>query len=209
MARCEAQGVPAWAVQADVRDPHAVQAMVAQVLALTGGIDVLVNNAFSPYRFDPEHRARFWETPWPAYQAQFDGAVQAAYHTCQAVLGGMRQRQRGAIVNLVSDLVHQPSVPYHDYVTAKAALEGFSRQLASELGGLGIRVNCVAPGLVPATEAGRDTREAVRQALIARTPLGRLATPEDVAGPVLFLASDWSRFMTGQTLVVDGGLVMR
>ena len=208
-ARCRAHGAPAWALQADVRDPAAVQAMVAQVLSDCGGIDVLVNNAFSPYRFDPETRARFWETPWPAYEAQFGGAVQAAYNTCQAVLPGMRQRQRGAIVNLISDLVHQPSVPYHDYATAKSALEGFSRNLASELGSLGIRVNCVAPGLVPATEAGRDTREAVRQALISRTPLGRLATPEDVAGPVLFLASEWSRFMTGQTLLVDGGLVMR
>ena len=209
VARCEAHGVPAWALQADVRDAQGVQAMVAQVHALTGGIDVLVNNAFSPYRFDPETRARFWETPWPAYETQFHGAVHAAYNTCQAVLPGMRLRQRGAIVNLISDLVHQPSVPYHDYATAKSALEGFSRNLASELGSLGIRVNCVAPGLVPATEAGRDTREAVRQALISRTPLGRLATPEDVAGPVLFLASEWSRFMTGQTLLVDGGLVMR
>ncbi len=209
VARCEAHGVPAWALQADVRDAAAVQALVAQVHALTGGIDVLVNNAFAPYRFDPVTRARFWETPWPAYQTQFDGAVQAAYNTCQAVLPGMRQRQRGSIVNLVSDLVHQPSVAYHDYATAKSALEGFSRNLASELGSLGIRVNCVAPGLVPAAEAGQGTREAVREALIARTPLGRLATPEDVTGPVLFLASEWSRFMTGQTLLVDGGLLMR
>ena len=209
VARCEALGVPAWAIQADVRDAQAVQAMVEQVHALTGGIDVLVNNAFSPYRFDPETRARFWETCWPAYQTQFDGAVQAAFNVCQAVLPGMRQRQRGAIVNLISDLVHQPSVAYHDYATAKSALEGFSRNLASELGSLGIRVNCVAPGLVPATDAGRDTREAVRATLIARTPLGRLATPEDVVGPVLFLACEWSRFMTGQTLLVDGGLVMR
>ena len=209
VARCQAHGVPAWALQADVRDAQAVQALVAQVQELTGGIDVLVNNAFSPYRFDPDTRARFWETPWSAYQDQFEGAVQAAFHTCQAVLPGMRQRQRGAIVNLTSDLVQQPSVAYHDYATAKSALEGFSRNLASDLGSVGIRVNCVAPGLVPATDAGRGTREQVRESLISRTPLGRLATPDDVTGPVLFLASDWSRFMTGQTLLVDGGLVMR
>lgn len=209
VARCQAHGCPAWAIQADVRDANAVQALVGQVQALTGGIDVLVNNAFAPYRFDPETRARFWETPWAAYQAQFDGAVQAAYNVCQAVLPGMRARAQGTIVNLITDLVHQPSVAYHDYATAKSALEGFSRNLASELGSLGIRVNCVAPGLVPTTDAGRDTREAVHQSLIARTPLGRLATPEDVVGPVLFLASDWSRFMTGQTLLVNGGLVMK
>ena len=85
----------------------------------------------------------------------------------------------------------------------------FSRNLAVELGPRGIRVNCVAPGLVYPTEGSRDTSEAVMERIVADTPLRRIAAPEDVAGPVLFLASDWSRFMTGQTLYVDGGLVMR
>jgi 3-oxoacyl-[acyl-carrier protein] reductase len=105
--------------------------------------------------------------------------------------------------------VDRPSIAYHDYTTAKAALVGFSRNLAAELGPLGIRVNCVAPGLVSPTDSSRATKESVKEALIAQTPLGRLATPDDVAGPVLFLASDWSRFVTGQVLTVDGGLVMR
>ncbi len=86
---------------------------------------------------------------------------------------------------------------------------GFSRNLAAELGPLGIRVNCVAPGLVSPTDSSRATQESVKDALIAQTPLGRMAAPDDVAGPVLFLASDWSRFVTGQVLTVDGGLVMR
>lgn len=205
---CEQAGGQAWALQADVRAPEAVQAMVAQAVAETGRIDAVVNNAFSPYAFDPEHRQRFWELPWSAYQGQFDGAVQAAYHVCQAVLPHMRQRAKGSIVNLVSDLVQRPSIAYHDYTTAKSALVGFSRNLATELGPLGIRVNCVAPGLVSPTASSQHTKEAVKDVLVAQTPLGRLATPDDVAGPVLFLASDWSRFMTGQVLVVDGGLVM-
>jgi 3-oxoacyl-[acyl-carrier protein] reductase len=121
----------------------------------------------------------------------------------------MRQRGQGSIINMVSDLVEHPSIPYHDYTTAKSALVGFSRNLAAELGPLGIRVNCVAPGLVSPTQSSRLTLESVKDALIAQTPLRRIATPEDVAGPVLFLASDWSRFMTGQVLVVDGGMVMR
>ncbi len=205
---CEQAGGQAWALQADVRSPQAVQAMVAKAVAETGRIDVVVNNALSPYAFDPEHRQRFWEVPWSAYQGQFDGAVQAAYHVCQAVLPHMRQRAAGSIVNLVSDLVQRPSIAYHDYTTAKSALVGFSRNLATELGPLGIRVNCVAPGLVSPTASSQHTKEAVKDVLVAQTPLGRLATPEDVAGPVLFLASHWSRFMTGQVLVVDGGLVM-
>ena len=77
-----------------------------------------------------------------------------------------------------------------------------------EMGPFGIRVNCVAPGLVYPTDATRNTKEEVKEAIIAQTPLKRIAKPEDVAGPALFLASDWSKFMTGQTLYVDGGLVM-
>jgi 3-oxoacyl-[acyl-carrier protein] reductase len=209
VAQCKTAGGDAWAIRADVNDPAQVQAMVAQVLSELGRVDVLVNNAFAPYRFDPEQRLRFWETDWADYQTQFDGAVRATYNVCQAVLPGMRQRAQGCIVNLASDLVERPVVPYHDYTTAKSALVGFSRNLAAELGPLGIRVNCVAPGLVYPTDASRATKEDVKEAIVAQTPLRRIARPEDVAGPVLFLASGWSRFMTGQVLVVDGGLVMK
>jgi 3-oxoacyl-[acyl-carrier protein] reductase len=209
VADCKAAGGGAWALRADVNDVAQVQALVAQVLDELGRIDVLVNNAFAPYRFDPEQRKRYWETDWADYQAQFDGAVRATHNVCQAVLPGMRQRAQGCIVNLASDLVERPVVPYHDYATAKSALVGFSRNLAAELGPLGIRVNCVAPGLVYPTDASRATKEDVKEAIVAQTPLRRIARPEDVAGPVLFLASDWSRFMTGQLLVVDGGLVMK
>lgn len=212
VAQCKVAGVQtggdAWALRADVNDAAQVQALVAQVLAELGRIDVLVNNAFAPYRFDPEQRKRFWETEWADYQTQFDGAVRANYNVCQAVLSGMRQRAQGCIVNLASDLVERPVVPYHDYATAKSALVGFSRNLAAELGPLGIRVNCVAPGLVYPTDASRATKEEVKETIVAQTPQRRIARPEDVAGPVLFLASDWSRFMTGQVLYVDGGLVM-
>ena len=205
---CEKLGGTALALQADVRDPLAVQDMVANALREVGRIDVLVNNAFSPCAFDPENRKRFWETPWVDYQIQFDGAVRATYNVCQSVIPNMRQRAKGSIINMVSDLVYRPSIPYHDYTTAKSALVGFSRNLATELGACGIRVNCVAPGLVSTTASGAHTKEAVKDMLIAQTPLGRLATPTDVAGPVLFLASAESQFMTGQVLVLDGGLVM-
>ena len=206
---CKQLGGDAWALQADVSDAPAVNAMVAQVLAETGRIDVLVNNAFAAYSFDPEQRKMFWELAWDDYQQQLDGAVRATFNVCQAVLPHFKKRSQGAIINLASDLVERPSVPYHDYSTAKSALIGFSRNLAAELGPLGIRVNCVAPGLVYPTAASRATREEVKDMIAAQTPLRRIATPEDVAGPVLFLASSWSGFMTGQTLFVDGGLVMK
>lgn len=209
VADCIALGGDAWAISADVTKATAVNAMVAEIIQETGGIDVVVNNALGHYRFNPDERHRFEGLDWSAYQQQFDGAVKGAHHVCQAVLPAMRQRTGGSIINIVSNLVKHPVVPYHDYATAKSALVGFSRHLAADLGAYGIRVNCVAPGLVWPTSASQETRNSIREQLAAQTPLRRIATPEDVAGPVLFLASDWSRFMTGQVLYVDGGLVMR
>lgn len=209
VAACLAAGGDAWAVKADVGERPAVQAMVDGIVREAGAIDIVVNNAFKPYAFDPERRRHFDALQWGEYQAQFDGAVGAAFNVCHAVLPQMRRRARGSIVNIASNLGEHPVVPYHDYATAKAALVAFSRNLASELGPVGIRVNCVAPGLVYPTQGSQGTKESFREALMAATPLRRLARPEDVAGPVLFLASELSGFMTGQVLFVDGGLVMR
>jgi 3-oxoacyl-[acyl-carrier protein] reductase len=209
VAECKRAGGDAWAVQADVTAPEAVQQLIAQAVDEVGSIDVVVNNAFAAYSFDPEQRKMFGDLAWRDYQAQFDGAVGAAYHVCKAVLPHFKRRAQGNIVNIVTNLVEHPLVPYHDYTTAKSALVGFSRNLAAELGPLGVRVNCVAPGLVYPTQGSASTRAHFREAIIAATPLRRIAEPEDVAGPVLFLASEWSGFMTGQVLFVDGGLVMR
>ncbi|AWU96747.1 3-oxoacyl-ACP reductase [Azospirillum ramasamyi] len=207
-AECRALGGDGLPLRADVTDAAAVAGMVETAVAEFGGLDVVVNNAFAPYVFDPDRRRLFWETEWDDYQTQIDGALKSTHAVCRAVLPALRRRGGGSIVNMATDLVARPTVPYHDYTTAKAALIGFSRTLAAELGPFGIRVNCVAPGLVYPTDASRSTPEPVKDRITALTPLGRIATPEDVAGPVLFLASDWSRFMTGQTLTVDGGLVM-
>lgn len=209
VADCAALGADAWAIRADVTDATAVNDMVAEIIQEAGRIDVVVNNALGHYSFNPDTRHRYQDLDWSAYQQQFDGAVKGAHHVCQAVLPFMRQRTDGSIVNIVSNLAEHPIVPYHDYATAKSALVGFSRHLAADLGAYGIRVNCVAPGLVWPTDASKQTRHTIREQLAAQTPLRRIATPADIAGPVLFLASDWSRFMTGQVLYVDGGLVMR
>ena len=208
VAVCREAGGEAEAFQADVTDGAAITGLVDGTLEAFGKIDVLVNNAFRPYSFDPKNRKMFWELEWRDYQTQIDGALLSTHGLCKAVLPAMKKRTQGSIVNIATDLVARPTIPYHDYTTAKAALIGFSRNLAADLGPLGIRVNCVAPGLVYPTEASRATKESVKETIIAQTPLRRIASPEDISGPVLFLASDWSRFMTGQTLTVDGGLVM-
>lgn len=100
-------------------------------------------------------------------------------------------------------------MPYHDYTAAKGALVGFTRSLAQEAGAWGVTVNAIAAGLTVGTDSSRATTEDMRERIIASTPLGRLATAEDIAGAVAMLAGDDAAFITGQTLHVDGGLVMR
>lgn len=206
VAACNAKGGNALAVQADVTDPVEARRLVAKTEDVFGKIDVLVHNAFAPFIFSAEQRKLFWDLDWDAFQAQIDGSVKAAHGMAQAVLPKMLERAEGTIITIATNLIANPLVPYHDYTTAKSALVGFSRNLAMELGPLGIRVNTVCPGLVYPTAASRHVKEKLKTSLIAQTPMRRIAKPEDVAGPVLFLASSWARFMTGQTLYVDGGV---
>ena len=208
-AECRALGGDGWPVRADVGDPDAVAAMFAGVEREFGAIHAVVNNAFLAYAFDPAARTPFWDLDWADYERQMEGSLRGCFNVCRAAIPAFAGRAEGSIVNIATDLVERPSIPYHEYTTAKAAVVAFSRNLAVELGPRGIRVNCVAPGLVYPTEGSRNTSETAMERIVADTPLRRIAAPEDIAGPVLFLASDWSRFMTGQTLYVDGGLVMR
>lgn len=205
---CQALGGDAWAIQADVTVEEEVNRMVKDILLEVGKLDVVVNNAFKPYQFNPEKRKLAWELKWADYQEQLDGSLRSVYYISQAVIPAMKKQSGGSIVNIVTNLIARPVVPYLDYTTAKGALLSYSRNLAAELGPLGIRVNCVAPGLVFPTDASKHTKEDVKDLIIAQTPLRRLAKPDDVAGPVLFLASDWASFVTGQTIHVDGGFVM-
>ncbi|HSU78961.1 MAG TPA: 3-oxoacyl-ACP reductase [Candidatus Angelobacter sp.] len=199
------QGV---AMQADVTDEDQVKTMVGKVVEELGSIDVVVNNALPHYTFNPKTRKMAWEIPWSDYQHQFDGNLKGAYNICQAVLPFMKAQGTGRLINMVTNLIDFPIVPYHDYTTAKSALLGFTRNLAKDLGSFNITVNAVAPGLTYPTDSSRETQETVREQLLQLTPLNRLATPQDITGPVLFLASDMAAFITGQCLRVDGGLVM-
>ncbi|AQS51890.1 3-oxoacyl-ACP reductase [Paenalcaligenes hominis] len=206
---CEQLGGQAWPIAADVQDASAVQAMVQDIISETGRIDVLVNNAFAPYCFNPDQRQRFHELSWEDCARQLDGSVKSTWLVSHAVVPHMQRACRGSIIHINSDLSEDPIVPYADYATAKAALNGLTKQMAADLGPYGIRVNSVAPGLIWPTDSSRATRASIREDIIARTPLRRIATPTDITGPIVFLASAQSAFMTGQCLVIDGGLVMR
>lgn len=208
VATIKLSGGEAVALQADVTNGSSVAKLVDDVVDAFGGIDVAVNNALSPYSFNPKLRKTAWDMEWNDYQKQLDGSLGGAFHVCKAVIPHMRERGGGRIVNMVTNLIDFPVVPYHDYTTAKSALLGYSRNLAAELGAFGITVNCVAPGLTFPTDSSRETKEDVKNAIIGLTPMGRLASPTDITGAVLFFASEWASFITGQCLRVDGGLVM-
>jgi 3-oxoacyl-[acyl-carrier protein] reductase len=201
-------GGEAVAIQADVRNEQSVLAMMECIVNSYGAIDIVINNALAAYSFNPKTRKTAWEITWTDYQQQLDGSLQAAYHVCKAAMPHLKDTGSGRIINMVSNLIDFPVVAYHDYSTAKAALLGFTRNLAKELGAFGITVNALAPGLTYPTDSSRETQEEVRNKIIELTPMHRLARPDDIAGAAVFLASERASFITGQCLRVDGGLVM-
>ncbi|MCD0505257.1 3-oxoacyl-ACP reductase, partial [Bordetella petrii] len=198
----------ALAVQADVCDADAVGAMMAQAEARFGmPATTLVNNALPRFEFNGDARPHADALTWQHLDHQLQGVLRGALHTIQAALPGMRRAGGGRIVNIGTNLFQNPVVPYHDYTAAKAALLSLTRTLSQDLGPDGITVNMVSGGLLRTTDASAATPQAVFDLIAASTPLRRVTTPEEFADAVLFFASPWSRAVTGQNLVVDGGLV--
>lgn len=198
----------ALAVQADVTDARAVAAMLAAACDHFGtAVTTLVNNALADFSFNGDARAKAAEIGWEAFSSQFEGSVHGALNVAQAALPAMREHHFGRIINIGTNLFQNPVVPYHDYTAAKAALLSLTRTLAADLGPDGITVNMVSGGLLRTTDASAATPEAVFDLIAANTPLRQVTTPDEFADAVLFFASPWARAVTGQNLVVDGGLV--
>ena len=195
------------AVAGDVRDAASVRAMVERISAVWDAPTTLVHNALADYRFNGEARDTLDTLTARALNAQFDTAVNGALNLIQALSPAMAARGFGRIVTLGSNLVQNPVVPYHDYTTAKAALLALTRTAAAELGPKGITVNMVSGGLLRVTDASAATPDAVFAMIADSTPLRSVTTPEEAADAVLFFASPWARAVTGQNLIVDGGLV--
>ncbi|WP_322995871.1 3-oxoacyl-ACP reductase [Castellaniella sp.] len=197
----------ALALKADVCDPAAVQHMANQAQAHFGSpITTVVNNALPDFSFNGDARPTLENLSWGSMQAQM-GTVQGALNTMQATLPGMKSLGFGRIINIGTNLFQNPVVPYHDYTAAKAALLALTRTAAQDLGAAGITVNMVSGGLLQTTDASAATPPAVFDLIAANTPLRRVVTPDELADAVLFFASPWARAITGQNLVVDGGLV--
>lgn len=198
----------ALAIQADVCDAQAVQAMLDQASQHFGApVTTVVNNALPKFSFNGDAREQADALRWESLQQQFEGIVRGALNTTQAALSGMQQAGFGRIINVGTNLFQNPVVPYHDYTAAKAALLSLTRTLSNDLGPNGITVNMISGGLLRTTDASAATPEAVFDLIAANTPLRRVTTPAEFADAALFFASPWARAITGQNLVVDGGLV--
>ncbi|MBF0127511.1 MAG: SDR family oxidoreductase [Magnetococcales bacterium] len=196
------QGGEAFAVGGDAREPVAVERMLQSVLHRFGRLDGLVNGAMGEL-----HHHTIQEVDWSHFAGHLDFQLKAVFQLCRAAQPHL-QKTAGAVVNILSQVVWEAPPPLMaDYVAAKYALKGFSKALAVEWAGESVRVNTVSPGLLR-TELTEHLNERIFKSEAARTPLRRLATPEDVARAIAFLLGDEARFLTGVDLPVTGGQTM-
>jgi 3-oxoacyl-[acyl-carrier protein] reductase len=185
------------AVEADVADAESAKALVEAA----GDVDVLVNNAGLTR---DGLLVRMSDEDW---RIVIDTNLSSVFYTCRAAARPMMRKRAGSIVNVSSIVGVHGNWGQTNYAASKAGIIGFTKSLARELGSRNVRANVVAPGYVK-TQLTEVLPEEATQAMLTNTPLGRLGDPEDVAGAVRFLCSDDAKFVTGDVLLVDGGLGM-
>jgi 3-oxoacyl-[acyl-carrier protein] reductase len=208
LALAEELGDRAVAIQADVTDREETRRMVNEAAEHFGGhVTTVVNNALGDFSFNGDGRHTLQTIPWEDFQGQLDVSLRGALNLIQATAPAMENAGFGRVINIGTNLFQNPVVPYHDYTAAKAALLSLTRTAAADLGPGGVTVNMLSGGLLRTTDASSATPEAIFDLIAQSTPLRRVTTPAEFADAVLFFASPWSRAVTGQNLVVDGGLV--
>jgi 3-oxoacyl-[acyl-carrier protein] reductase len=197
----EKLGVRAVEVSADVADKKQVDAMIGTVIKEFGKIDVLVNNA-GIWKYHPID-----EMADDELKETIDINLLGSFYPTMAVVPHMKERKSGVIIYISSTAGQRGEAFHSPYAASKGAVISLTKSLAAELAGYNIRVNCVAPGWVE-TDMSRDAlSDGQSGGILRQIPLGRVASPEEIAGPILFLASDMAGFITGEILNANGGAV--
>lgn len=202
--KIKAKGGSVISLKVDVTSEEETAMMAEETIKEFGRIDILVNNAAMFYGLG---RRPFWEIPASAWDQLMAVNLKGPFLCSKAVVSHMKKQNKGKIINLSSETAFTGSKGFLHYVTSKGGIISFTRVLAAELGEFGICVNAIAPGLTRTEAAGTISGD-FKKYDVSLTPLGRLEQPEDLVGAMIFLASDESDFVTGQTLVVDGGRYM-
>ncbi|MBR6407349.1 MAG: SDR family oxidoreductase [Clostridia bacterium] len=194
-------GAQSIAIKADVSDRRQVDEMFGIVNEQLGSVDVLINNA------GISQQKLFTDVTEQEWDRMFGVNVKGVFNCCQAALGAMIPRHSGSIINISSMWGQVGASCEVHYSAAKAAVIGLTRALAKEVGPSGVRVNCIAPGVID-TDMCACLRDEDIKALRNETPLGRIGRTSDIAAAALFLASEDAGFITGQVLGVNGGMVI-
>jgi 3-oxoacyl-[acyl-carrier protein] reductase len=197
----KAHGVAVYSEQCDVRHADQVEHFVAEARERLGGVHILVNNA------GVTHDGALWRLTPEAWQEVLDTNVTGAFNCIHAVATHLRAQRYGKIVNISSHQAFRPGFGIANYATSKSALIGLTKAAAVDLGSVNVNVNAVAPGFVKTELLAQLPREILERAE-RESVLGRVAEPEDVARVVAFLCSEAARHITGQTILVDGGLTL-
>ncbi len=185
----------------DVSKSKDVEEVIDQLLKDWGKIDILVNNAGITR---DGFLMKMSEADWDAV---LDINLKSVYNTCKALSRPMMKARCGTIINISSVIGLTGNAGQVNYAASKSGMIGFTKSLAQELAGRGVRANCIAPGYIE-TQMTESLSAPIKEAILAKIPLNRIGQPNDVAHAALFLASDLSAYITGQVLTVDGGMVM-
>ena len=207
LALAKELGPKAKIYRADVSDINQVTEMINQIKNDFGTTpSVLVNNAMTSYVFNGDDRKTAETITWSEISNHMDVTLKGSLNLIQTLIPYMKEKKYGRIINVGTNLVQNPVVPYHDYTIAKAALLGLTRTFAKDLGPMGITVNMISGGLLKVTDASAATPDEVFDIIAQMPPLQKITTTKDFADAVMFFASEGSRSITGQNLTVDGGL---
>ena len=195
-------------LKGDIRNNKEVIQMSKELADQEIFVNTIVHNAINDYKFNGEQRKKIEEIDWQDFQNQIETSQKGFLNLLKIFTPNMRKDHFGRFITIGTNLFQNPVVPYHDYTAAKGGLLSITRTAAIDLGQFNINVNMVSGGLLKTTDASKGTPEEVFKYIKSITPRREVTTTDDFSDAVLFFASPWSRAITGQNLIVDGGLVL-